>query len=186
MTIWFTSDTHFNHQNILRYCNRPYASVEEMNFALVHNWQQTVKAGDDVYFLGDFCISREKYAREILDMLPGRKFLITGNHDNAKIKTAPNWAMVSPYHELQLPNLLLVLCHYPFAVWNRCHYGSINLHGHSHGTFKRLSSRQVDVGVDCWDYKPVSLADVLDKAAQPYFHEQLDHHKAGPRNAKIS
>lgn len=181
MTIWFTSDTHFNHANVIKYCNRPFKTVEAMNFAIADNWRAKIKSDDQVYFLGDFCLGKDKDAVEILNTLPGQKFLIIGNHDTPKIKTSSRWSRVCDYHELHVPGApLIVLCHYPFAVWNKSHHGSINLHGHSHGTFNMGNLRQIDVGVDCWNYEPVSLAEIMDRiqerenAGKPL--SPVDHH----------
>lgn len=176
MTIWFTSDTHFNHAKIIEYCNRPFASVSDMNFALTRAWQDAVKPDDEIYFLGDFCIGRESYALDILQMLPGTKHLIAGNHDGKKIRDAGLWYSVQDYMELKHEGQLLVMAHYPFAVWNRSHYGSFNLHGHSHGTFKTNNARQIDVGVDCWGYAPASLEQILARGGGIHTYVPKDHH----------
>lgn len=178
---WFTSDTHFNHAKIIKHCNRPFMDAETMNLALIAYWAESVKAGDSVYFLGDFCLGREPSALEILAKLPGRKILVTGNHDGARIKASHHWSHVYDYFELSERNTKLVLCHYPFAVWNGSHHGSINLHGHSHGTFKNKNARQIDVGVDCHDFRPLSLDDIFDivtsrEAAGDKPVIPLDHH----------
>lgn len=183
MTIWFTSDTHFNHANVIKYCQRPFKSVEEMNAGLVAKWNASVKPGDDLYFLGDFALGKERDAVDhILPMLNGRKFLIKGNHDASCVKATVRWASVHDYLEIRPEGApLIVLCHYPFAVWNGSHHGSINLHGHSHGTFKSPNPRQIDVGVDCWDYKPVSLRSLMDfivdqEKVQGQTYKPADHH----------
>lgn len=184
MSVWFTSDTHFNHAKIIQHCNRPFMDAETMNAALVAYWRETVKDGDPVYFLGDFCLGRDKVALEILAKLPGWKVLVSGNHDTPRIKASHLWGRVVDYFELASPTESgfpkIVMCHYPFAVWNGSHRGSINLHGHSHGTFKTTSTRQIDVGVDCHDYKPVSLDGIMGIiAAQEmtcHVYTPLDHH----------
>lgn len=182
MTIWFTSDTHFNHANVIKHCQRPFRTAEEMNAALVDNWRAAVKDGDAVYFLGDFCLGNDKGALEILNMLPGQKFLVVGNHDTPRIKASVRWSRVVDYMEIKPEGApRMVLCHYPFAVWNGSHHGSINLHGHSHGTFKSPNPRQIDVGVDCWDYELVSLGSIMDfivdqEKTQGQTYTPADHH----------
>lgn len=88
MTLWFTSDTHFDHTNIIRFCNRPFASAEEMNEALVERWNQVVKPSDHIYHLGDVTMKRDNHGRglEILKRLTGHKRLIMGNHDHYAMK----------------------------------------------------------------------------------------------------
>ena len=77
--IYVTSDTHFNHKNIIEYCNRPYSSVEEMNKAIIDNWNSVVKDEDTVYVLGDFCLGGKEAIKELCSQLKGHKILIKGN-----------------------------------------------------------------------------------------------------------
>lgn len=90
--IFFTSDLHLGHANVICHCNRPFASVEEMDETLIRNWNQRVKTNDTVYVLGDLMFRNQKPPEEYLDRLKGRKHLITGNHDrdwekNVSLKT---------------------------------------------------------------------------------------------------
>lgn len=80
MTRWFTSDLHFGHNNIIRYCQRPFRDVHEMHNAMIQTWNETVKEGDEVYVVGDFSLSA-RYCKEILPLLNGTKILVVGNHD---------------------------------------------------------------------------------------------------------
>ncbi len=80
--IYFVSDTHFNHKNIIDYCNRPFNSVDEMNNVLIQNWNATVSNNDIIYHLGDFALGRKDTIMEITSNLNGKKYLIRGNHDN--------------------------------------------------------------------------------------------------------
>jgi len=82
--IFFTSDTHFNHANILRYCPRPWSTVEEMNEGLIQNWNSVVGQEDTVYHLGDFAMGDRSKVPEILSRLNGRIILVRGNHDFSK------------------------------------------------------------------------------------------------------
>ena len=84
MTVFFTSDTHFNHNNILTYCPRPWATVEEMNEGLIENWNHTVGPGDTVYHLGDFAMGDRTMVPNILSRLNGHIILVRGNHDYRK------------------------------------------------------------------------------------------------------
>jgi calcineurin-like phosphoesterase family protein len=145
----------------LRIDRRPYRSVAEHDAALVRRWNETVAAGDVVWHLGDFASARrpERIA-DLLGALNGIKHLIIGNNDGEATIGAPAWASVQHYAEMTLDGTALVLCHYPFRTWNRMGRGAVNLHGHSHGRLKAMP-RQHDVGVDAWDYRPVTLATIL-------------------------
>ena len=158
MTIFFTADTHFGHGGSMGLFRRPFSGTAEMDAALVANWNAIVEPGDTVWHLGDFG-DRLSLARasELLAALNGTKHFITGNNDPDDIRTLPGWASVHDYVEMTLDGLALRLCHYPFRSWRDDHRGAWNLHGHSHGRMKPLT-RQRDVGVDIWDFRPVTLA----------------------------
>src|SRR5258708_12137402 len=101
MTVYFTSDTHFGHANIIRYCDRPFATVEEMDEAMIANWNAVVGRGDDVWHLGDFGWSRDATRiRSIFHQLNGRKRLVIGNHDGKEVLDLPWSAPPSPHLEL--------------------------------------------------------------------------------------
>jgi len=172
MTVFFTSDTHFGHANIIKYSNRPFASVDDMDEALIKNWNDTVRTNDEVYHLGDFTFS--KNFRQYLYRLNGEKHLIHGNHDSFEVRNDSAWASSQPYLEVNLDKQKLILCHYAFRVWNRSHHGAINLYGHSHGGLPG-TNQQLDVGVDCWDYKPVTL-DQIQERLKLLPRKTPDHH----------
>ncbi len=116
---------------------------------------------DEVYHLGDFArIDDEAAVTKWLAALNGRKHLIVGNNDSPAVIENEAWASVSNYAEITLDGHLLILCHYPFRSWHNSTKGAIDLHGHSHGKMKELP-RQYDVGVDIFDYRPVTLAEIL-------------------------
>jgi calcineurin-like phosphoesterase family protein len=155
--MFFTSDTHFNDPRILRLDRRPFASLLEHDQALVALWNETVGPSDEVWHLGDFAKGSAETVSSLLSSLNGSKHLIIGNNDGASTIGASAWASVNHYKELFVEGSLLVLCHYPFRTWNQIGKRSVNLHGHSHGRLKPMT-RQHDVGVDSWDFRPVSLA----------------------------
>lgn len=161
MATYFTSDTHFGDHRVLNLYPRPFGAVPEMDTELIRRWNAVVGTEDEVWHLGDFARTAKR-AAEVLAQLNGRKHLILGNNDPAEL--GDGWDSVAPYAEIERDGHFLVLCHYPFRSWNRQHKGALNLHGHSHGRMKELA-RQFDVGVDVWDYRPVSLATVLGRAA---------------------
>ncbi|MGH6645183.1 MAG: metallophosphoesterase [Bradyrhizobium sp.] len=155
------SDTHFGDPRGLRIDRRPFASVREHDEALVARWNETVAAGDTVWHLGDFALARipERVA-SLLGQLNGTKHLIIGDNDPAATLEAQGWASASHYVETTVDGIDLVLCHYPFRTWNGMSRGRINLHGHSHGRLKP-ATRQYDVGVDVWGFRPVTLSTIL-------------------------
>jgi calcineurin-like phosphoesterase family protein len=161
MATFFTSDTHFGDAPRLRVDKRPFASIGEMERAIVERWNETVAADDEVWHLGDFALGPPpQRIAELLAALNGRKHLIIGNNDGPGTLEQPGWASVQHYAEPTVDGKRLVLCHYPFRTWNRMGQGVVNLHGHSHGRLK-AATRQYDVGVDVWDFRPVTLATIL-------------------------
>lgn len=160
MTIWFTADHHFGHANIIRFCHRPFANVIEMDEAMVHRWNSAVSDDDEVWHLGGFGYRcGPNRLAEIFDQLRGRtKHLIRGNHDRQGTLGLP-WTSVQYYAEITVDGQTLVLFHYALRVWNRCRLGSISLHGHGHGRLPD-ARKTCDVGVDAWQFKPVSLHEI--------------------------
>src|SRR3546814_1942807 len=132
-----------------------------MDRAMIDRWNATVGAADEVWHLGDFAVRRgASDTAPILDALRGRKHLIAGNNDGQETRLLPGWTSVADYRELELDGRRLVLCHYPFRSWNGMGNGALDLHGHSHGRLKPMA-RQADVGVDLWDFRPVTLYQLL-------------------------
>jgi calcineurin-like phosphoesterase family protein len=187
MTVWFTSDWHFGHQNILEYTDRPYRSIDEHDEALIENYNNRVQQGDVCYFLGDmfFSCSTEK-ARDYLSRMCGTKILIKGNHDKNKDLWyySIGFDVVLESAKIRLGQKIVHLSHYPFrAPWYKRLYwhikspkyrnyksrkyrnvpndGNYLLHGHTH-TNKKINGRAVHVGLDAWDCKPVSATEILE------------------------
>ena len=161
MAVFFTSDTHFGDAPRLRVDKRPFASVGEMDREMVARWNEAVGPDDDIWHLGDFAFGPPpKRIAELLGSLNGRKHLIIGNNDGPGTLEQPAWASVQHYAELTVDGKRLVLCHYAFRTWNKMGQGVVNLHGHSHGRLTP-AQRQYDVGVDVWDFRPVTLATIL-------------------------
>ncbi len=168
--IWFTSDTHFNHENIVKYSKRPFTDLGEMTEVLVKNWNEVVEKGDTVYHLGDFALSYGKQSVDVIDnllsRLNGQKHLIKGNHDRKPVLDNPRWASVRDYHEIKVDlggihKQRIVMSHYCMRVWNQMHRGAWMLHGHSHGNLHHTEGKIMDVGVDCHFYRPISLDTVI-------------------------
>ncbi len=174
--MWFTADQHWGHEAILRYCNRPFSSAAEMDAELVRRWNEVVKPDDLVFHLGDFALGGRGVALGLMGKLNGSVHLVPGGHDDrwlhdgARLELPTRWYVGPPLHELNLDGWHITLCHYPMLSWPRSHYGQPHLHGHSHGTIKDDYSgdmllppgrgMRLDVGVDSWDFYPVSWATI--------------------------
>jgi len=175
MNIFFTSDTHFGHNNIIKLSNRPFSSVEEMNEGLIERWNDVVGAEDIVYHLGDFSLKNPK---QYVERLNGKINLVFGNHDKDSRKKTDLFENSSEISEIEVGGQMIVLCHYAMKVWNKSHYGSWHLYGHSHGSLPDdVNSLSFDVGVDCWNYRPISFDEVADKMKEKRF-VAVDHHRA--------
>lgn len=136
MNIWVTSDLHFGHKNIIKYENRPFKDIEEMDKAIIELWNKTVKKDDKVYILGDFSWYKGKKTNEILYKLNGSKSLIIGNHDKNFLqdKNFDKYLFkeICYYKEIKVNKKKIVMFHYPIIDWNGKFEGSIHLYGHVH------------------------------------------------------
>lgn len=159
MTVWFTSDTHFGHKNIIGYCNRPFADVDVMTTELIVRWNAVVKPGDLVYFLGDFVFGKNSTIREttegLLQELNGGKVFVPGNHDPKEVRKAKGWASVRDTMLYVLPDQTVAVLNHFYEDGKEYPKDWVRLHGHAHGTSPKHIAK-IDVGVDCWDYQPVS------------------------------
>lgn len=175
MNVFFTSDLHFGHKNVIRFDNRPFASVDEMDETLIGNWNKKVGNGDFVYILGDISWHNDEKTCEIFARLNGRKVLVKGNHDRVHGKVKKCFEDISDYKEITLPgNRHIVLCHYPIVFFNRHHYGAYMFYGHLHNSlewhmtenYKReleqigVSCNMYNVGTMIHNYEPVTFAEI--------------------------
>lgn len=186
-TRWFTSDLHFGHVNILSYCSRPFANVEEMNDALISAWNETVAPADEVWVLGDVAMGRLDVTLSNVGRLNGQLRLLVGNHDRPFDMTGDalrRWearyidaGFTSIHHgavTLEIDAVEVVLSHFPytgdsrqedrFVVHRPADTGGWLLHGHVHEVW-RQQERMVNVGVDAWGGRPVSEQTVADLIA---------------------
>lgn len=187
--VFFISDLHFGHANVIRFDNRPFATVEEMDAELIRRWNDKVAKGDLVYVLGDMIWKTlNGDAENLIKSLNGQIILIKGNHDrflhNAKVKNA--LAGVKDYDDICVrledgTDRRVILCHYniPFYIGHR--HQAIHLHGHSHNTEEYLieeaikrrlavegfETRSYNVGCMHWNYEPVTLDEILKQANVP-------------------
>lgn len=176
--LWFTSDLHFGHRNVIRFCERPFENEKEMGEALIANWNSTVQDNDIIFVLGDtFWFNDSRAIKKVLSRFKGERiYIVPGNHDD-----------FSAYHRVDDDRIVLCedivvlwldsednrwpkkiyeiwMSHYPMMTWPHRENGAIQLFGHIHSNSNRtegvdqdlpLHWNQMDVGTDKWDYKPV-------------------------------
>ena len=148
---YFAADHHFGHSGILIHCKRPFDTVEEMNEELIARHNEVVKPSDVVIYAGDFAwVNNKEQAVKYIKRLNGSPVFLKGSHDG--------WLPSSAKYiwRKRLDGKLIVVCHYAMRTWEGSHYGSWNLHGHSHGRLEPIAN-QLDIGVDCHDFYPYSL-----------------------------
>lgn len=186
--IWFTSDLHLNHSNVIRFCERPFQSTKEMNLALMNNWNNTVKEDDYIFMLGDFdWFPHRHHMRTTVSKLNGHKYFVLGNHDNFQsfelcqdldlhicqditvlYVTAEDWEQRNWSRKI----LEIILCHYPLMTWSHSNSDTYMLFGHIHsrengilGEFNKelpiIEGKMMDVGVDRHGYKPITLEQAI-------------------------
>ena len=175
MAIFYISDTHFGHKNILKYDNRPYFTVAEMDADLIKRWNNAVKPTDTVCHLGDFSWLKPAEESEILQQLNGTKILIRGNHD---YKPTAEWADIMPYAEIDDKGRRVVLSHFPIAAFKNMEHGWFHLYGHIHNSFddglfeayrdaweKQKQKKMMSCNVGCMqpymDYTPRTLDEII-------------------------
>lgn len=166
---WFTSDTHFYHKNIIKYCNRPFNNVEEMNETLINNWNSVVKKDDTVFHLGDMGFCGTQNLISVLSKLNGNIYLIRGNHDTDKQVSAlfdndlilcwNQYKSIVMIGDEDIPEQKLFLCHYPMIDWDNKERGCWMIHGHNHmlPDTPSHSPLHYDVGVDKNNYTPINF-----------------------------
>ena len=171
--IWLSADLHFGHANIVKYCDRPYKNVTEMNEGIIANWNAVVKPTDTAYLLGDMAMSK-KYLH-LLHRLKGKKHLIIGNHDEPFLDELPQYfESMSHIKEFKHQGQKFILCHYAMRAWHHHGKGSIHLYGHSHGSLPGFE-RSMDVGVDAHNMCPISIDQVIRILAVPNNYKRDNH-----------
>lgn len=173
---YFTSDTHFNHENIIKYCKRPFSSIDEHDEALIKNWNDVVPEDGIVFHLGDVGFGDPGRINEILKQLNGKIYLVIGNHDWKRIVNDHKWRFedMTQQINMKIGKRHIILNHYPMLAFGGAWRGedaTYQLFGHVHTSpytdegldqlrMKMLFTSQYDVGVDNNDFKPVSWNDV--------------------------
>ena len=170
--LYFTSDTHFNHTNIISYCQRPFKNVDEMNERIIANWNEVVSEDDIIFHLGDFCLGGAAEWTRLLDRLNGKIYLIMGNHDRKNIRQGfmDRFEHVAMQMHIEVGKQRIYLNHYPFLCFEGGYKNVWQLFGHVHtrksntgidaGRLQYLYPTQYDVGVDNNNFAPVSFVQV--------------------------
>ena len=168
---FFTSDTHFNHENIIKFCNRPFKDVEQMNETLIANWNSVIRTEDTVFHLGDFCLGGAAEWTKVLDRLNGKIYLILGNHDLKNLRQG----FIGRFEHVAMQMHIMVgkqriYLHYPFLCFEGGYKNIWQLFGHVHTRnnntdldsqrLQYLYPTQYDVGVDNNDFTPVSFEQI--------------------------
>ena len=167
---YYISDLHFGHKKCIEFDSRPFSSVEEMDAAIIQNWNSKVSDEDDVYILGDFCYRNAYDPTWYLKQLKGKKHLIVGNHDRNLWKNQRACAMFESIDQILMikdGNQNVVLCHYPLAEWDMERYGTIHIYGHIHvdtgPTFEYMQNKNAyNAGCMINGYYPVQVSELIE------------------------
>lgn len=186
--VWFTSDLHFGHRNVLRFCDRPWDNEKEMDNGLIENWNNTVGDNDIVFILGDvFWFNDSHSIKKVLSKLKGKNiYIIPGNHDDFKSYHRVDDDRINLCEDVVVTWITreskklqeIWLSHYPMMTWPHRENDAYQFFGHIHSKPNRnegvdqdlpLHWNQLDIGCDYWDYKPVSLETLenMIKSRQP-------------------
>ncbi len=174
--IFFSADTHFGHANIIRFCDRPFRTVDEMDETLVSNWNDRVGGNDTVYFLGDlFFRASADRVKDILGRLRGRKHLVVGNHDSSWMDrelVGRHFVEASNFLDVSDGGRHLVMCHYPLLCWGG-EGKSWMIHGHIHNNrhmdywpLLQVRERVLNAGVEINGYAPVAFEELFENNAR--------------------
>jgi calcineurin-like phosphoesterase family protein len=156
MKRWLISDTHFGHERIILYENRPFSTLEEMDETIIKNWNKVVNKKDKIFILGDFCFryGKEK-VEKLVKRLNGYKMLILGNHDYGR---SNNWWIDIGFNEVSRYPIIVddfyIFSHHPLYVNKNMPY--INIHGHLHSK-KMADDQHINVSIEQTDYKPIDF-----------------------------
>lgn len=190
--LYFTSDFHLFHENIIKFDKRPFNNVEHMHEVLLKNWNETVDKDDIVVYLGDLSFSNKNeksLVSDFINNLNGDIHFIMGNHDDFKeiigykrFKTVNDYLEIKLTHDFFSKEETSNICcmHYPLLSWNKGHHGSIMLHGHCHMSLSdsefHQNKRILDVGCNGHGYTPVSIREILEITKEKEYKLTTKHH----------
>jgi calcineurin-like phosphoesterase family protein len=169
--IYYISDLHFGHQNVLGMDGRPFETIEQMDAALIRLWNERVTDDDDVYIVGDFAYHNNYTATWYLRQLRGRKHLIIGNHDRHTVQDAKVMECFSSVERMARiadNDRVVSLCHFPVAEWNGKRHGGYHVYGHIHirrdevYEFMSRYDKALNAGCMINGYRPVTLDELME------------------------
>lgn len=166
--IWFISDMHFSHTNVIKFSDRPFKDKDDMNETLIENWNKYIKDDDTVFHLGDFSFDNEANTKVFLSRLKGNINFLQGNHDKTlinmftnKVITESRFKYLGMYYKLRHEKERFILFHYPIENWDGKYRDYIHIHGHSHFNFGNTMANRFDVGVEGIGYYPIGIDDII-------------------------
>ena len=194
--IYFASDYHIGHQNVIRFDGRPFKDLQEMHLTLIENWNSVVQDEDIVFYLGDFAFKDRGEDVWFRKQLNGKIYFIMGNHDKVRNisqlgfekifgdDTALGGATIYVKDEDANRGYQdIILCHYPILSWNKSHHGSWHIHGHCHQSITKnpemswyYKRKVIVIGINGWNYTPLSYSDIK-KVMSKKIVSPVDHHE---------
>lgn len=166
--VFFISDIHFNHKNIIQYDNRPFDNIIQMNDIVIQNWNKKITNNDIVFFLGDFAFANVENLSKYANALNGKIYFIKGNHDILKdLKKTNRFEDIFTFgEEISIQKQHIILCHFPLMEWHGKENNSWHLHGHSHGKLYNTNPLYYencyvkDVSSNMINYTPISFNEI--------------------------
>lgn len=167
MKTFIISDTHFNHKNVIEYCNRPFKNIEEMDNELINNWNNTVGKDDVIICLGDFCFGEKENIKKYAQKLNGHKILVRGNHDRrrdlyieAGFQGCEGEIIINP--DVYKNKKTIILSHKPRPILPD---NTVNIHGHIHEKTLDIDKYDINkyfnVSVENIDFKPIEITEII-------------------------
>ena len=166
----YFADPHFGHENVIRLDHRPFISAEEMDLIMIENWQKKIRKDDEVYIVGDFCYRNGKDPEWYLEQLPGKKYLVIGNHDQKMLKRPGimnYFEDVSEMMHVTDNGRRICRCHFPLCEWNGYYRDSYHIYGHIHNCLSdtcmimRRRKNAYNAAASINDYTPCTLDEII-------------------------
>ena len=167
---YYIGDIHFGHSQCIKYDNRPFDSVEEMDRYIINAWNSRVRHSDNVYVIGDFSYRSILKPEAYLRQLKGKKYLILGNHDSDIVKSSIAWSYfeaIESMMKVRDNGVVLQLCHYPLAEWKGYYSNHYHIYGHLHAhlsealNYMLRQERALNAGCMLNNYMPVTLDELI-------------------------
>jgi len=189
--LFFTSDFHLGHSNVIKFDKRPFQDVNEMSDTIIKNWNSVVDDDSIVYYLGDlFYKVKASHISYLMHQLKGEIRVILGNHDRlSQLVKMERFSDIQTYQRISFKDddfnkkQNIIASHYPHLIWDKHHHGSWHLHGHSHQNLTKTEygkeiyykRKVLDVGCNGWDYTPVSYQQIKEHMMKSGI-KKIDHH----------